>query len=95
METEDDVMKMSHLIVHVCGEHLGDWLLGLELLKKIKNNAKISDKAMMNRYVAILELGNNPNFKIDHFSVSDQASIYATTASALFNLGGMKMPLSF
>lgn len=95
METEDDVMKMSHLIVHVCGEHLGDWLLGLELLKKIKNNAKISDKAMMNRYVAILELGNNPYFKIDHFSPSDQASIYATTASALSNLGGMKNASKF
>ncbi len=90
METDEDIMKMAHLIVHVCGEHLGDWLLGLELIKKLKNNAPIKDKEAMSRYKAILELGNNPQFAINHFSNSDQSQILATTASALANLGGLK-----
>lgn len=90
METEDDVMSMSHLIVHVCGEHLGKWQMGLDLLKKIKNNATIKDKNAMKRYVMILTLGNNPNLSIDDLSSSDQAIVYATTACALVNLGGIK-----
>ena len=73
METEDDVMSMSYLIVHVCGEHLGRWQMGLDLLKKIKNNATIKDKNAMKRYVSILTLGNNPNLSIDELSSSDQA----------------------
>ena len=90
METEEDVMAMSRLIVHVCGEHLGEWEKGSDLLRKIKNNATIKDKSEMNRYVAILNLGNNPNTSIDNFSPSDQARIYTATASALANLGGLK-----
>ena len=90
MESVEDVMAMSKLIVHVCGEHLGDWEKGIELLRKIKNNATISDKSEMNRYVAILNLGNNPKSSIDHMSLSDQAHVYAMTASALTSLGGLK-----
>lgn len=90
MESEDDVMAMASLIVHVCGEHLGEWEKGIDLLRKLKNNATIKDKEQMNRLMAILNLGNNPNSSMEHFSSSDQARIYSTTASALANLGGIK-----
>jgi hypothetical protein len=90
METEDDVTAITRLIVHVCGEHLGEWMKGIELLRKLKNNATIKDPRDMNRYMAILNLGNNPNTTIDNFSPSDQARIYASTASALAKLGGLK-----
>lgn len=90
MESEDDVMAITRLIVHVCGEHLGEWPKGIELLRKLKNNATIKDASEMNRSMAVLNLGNNPNTAIDHFSLSDQARIYAVTASALANLGGLK-----
>ena len=95
METEDDVMAITRLIVHVCGEHLGEWPRGIELLRKLKNNASIKDPSEMNRYMAILNLGNNPNTSIDNFSPSDQARIYAATASALANLGGLKIAGKF
>ena len=90
MESADDVMSMTRLIVHVCGEHLGEWTKGIELLRKLKNNATINDPSEMNRYMAILNLGNNPYTSIDNFSPSDQARIYASTSSALANLGGLK-----
>ena len=90
MESEDDVMAITRLIVHVCGEHLGEWTRGIELLRKLKNNATIKDPSEMNRYMAILNLGNNPYTSIDNFSPSDQARIYASTASALTHLGGLK-----
>lgn len=90
METEDDVLDMTDLIVHICGEKLGEWEKGTELLKKIKNNAKVNDRARMNRAVAILELGNNPNISIEKFSPEDQFIIYTTTAKAISALGGVK-----
>lgn len=91
IETETDILSLAHLIVHVSGIHLGDWLSGLELLKKLKNNSLLKDKTDMNRYVAILELGNNSATPIDKFSLSDQARILASTASALASLGGLKV----
>jgi hypothetical protein len=95
MQTEDDVMSMARLIVHVCGGHLGEWQKGSDLLLKLKNNATIKDRSLMNRYVAILNLGNNPNISIDNFSISDQVQIYSSTASALISLGGMKNGAKF
>ena len=44
----------------------------------------------MNRYVATLTLGNNPNTLIENFSPIDQGKIFASTASALASLGGLK-----
>lgn len=89
METEADVMTMVDLIVHVCGQ-MGEWGKGIELLRKLKNNAKISDKNAMNRNVAILEVGNNPSFSLEKFSTSDQVMIYTPVAAALIGLGGFK-----
>lgn len=90
MDSEEDVMSMADLIVHVCGEHLGNWEQGIDLLKKLKNNAPIKDKEQMKRNVAILTLGNNPNISIEEFSMSDQIIISCATASALAKLGGLK-----
>ena len=90
MESLDDVTAMTDLIVYICGEKLGEWEKGLELLKKLKNNAQIPDKAHMNRSVAILQLGNNPNTSIENFSSEDQIVIYTSVAAAIKNLGGVK-----
>ncbi len=90
MESVDDVTAMTDLIVDIFGEKLGEWEKGSELLKKLKNNATIPDKAHMNRAVAILSLGNNPNLSMDKFGVEDQIVIYTTTAAAISKLGGVK-----
>lgn len=90
MESEDDVMSMAELIVSICGESSGEWEKGIELLKKLKNNAPIKDKEQMKRLVAVLNLGNNPNISIAEFSVDDQIYIYTKTAAALKSLGGLK-----
>lgn len=90
METEDDVMSMAELIIHICGENSGKWEKGSELLKKLKNNAPVKDKEQMKRLAAILKLGNNPNISIEEFSPADQVIIYSKTAEALKSLGGLK-----
>lgn len=90
IKTEDDLLELAQLIVHVCGEHLGDWVKGVELLRKLKNNPAIKDQSELNRCVAILNLGNNPSTSISQFSPSDQAIIFSSTAFALLKLGGLK-----
>lgn len=90
MESDDDVMEIARLIVLVYGEYLGEWNKGIELLRKLKNNAKIKDQQEMKRLVTILTLGNNPNTSIDDFSLSDRAIIYAQSAAALARLGGLR-----
>jgi tetratricopeptide (TPR) repeat protein len=95
IESDEDALAMANLIVHLSGEHLGNWQQGLDLLRKLKNNALLKSKNEMNRYVAILELGNNPSTSIEAFSPSDQIRILAGTASALANLGGIKLAFSY
>lgn len=90
MEDENDVMSMAALIVHICGEQVGNWEQGIDLLKKLKNNAPVKDKEQMKRLAAILNLGNNPNISIEEFSPADQVRIYSATSWALVNLGGLK-----
>jgi len=90
LETEEDILKLAHLIVHVAGEHLGKWQEGLALLRNLKHNPLLKNKSDMLRFMAILELGNNPNISIEKFSTSDQARIMASTSSALVSLGGLK-----
>lgn len=90
MEDDNDVMSMAGLIVHICGEQVGNWEQGIDLLKKLKNNAPVKDKEQMKRLAAILNLGNNPNISIEEFSPSDQVRIYSATSQALVNLGGLK-----
>jgi 2-methylaconitate cis-trans-isomerase PrpF len=90
MQTSEDVIVMAQTIVMVCGEKLGKWEQGLELLKKLKNNATILNKEEMNRCVAILTLGNDPHSSIEKFSAADQKIIYTATAKALTSLGGLK-----
>jgi hypothetical protein len=95
VQSEEEILSLGNLIVHVAGEHLGLWLAGLELLRKLKNNPLLKDRKAMSRMVAILELGNNSATKIDNFSPSDQARILATTASALCSLGGIRLSESY
>jgi hypothetical protein len=91
IESQEDILVLAGFIVHVSGECLGDWLGGLELLKKLKNNPLLKDRTDMKRFVAILELGNNSATSIEEFSSSDKARILSTTAAAVAALGGRKL----
>jgi hypothetical protein len=90
VENEENINLLSRLITHVCGNHLGQWEIGIELLRKLKNNPLLKDKSEINRSIAILTLGNFPDNIIDGFNISDQIRILSGTASALSNLGGVK-----
>lgn len=87
--SENDALAMGNLIVHVCGEHLGDWDHGLALISELKFNTNVKDQNGLNRFNAILELGKNPDHSIVAFSASDQIRIFAITASALVSLGDL------
>lgn len=90
MESAEDVLWIAHFIVFIFGERLGKWEEGSDLLKKLKNNATIADKAAVKRLTAMLNLGNNPNLKLEGFSDSDKFLILASTAKSLAGLGAIK-----
>lgn len=90
MESPEDVMWIAGFIVFVFGERLGKWEEGSDLLRKLKNNAAVSDKAQMKRLTAMLNLGNNPNLELDGFSDEDKFIILAATARSLASLGAVK-----
>lgn len=90
LQSEEDIKAFAELIFHVCGEHLGEWLKGIDLLRKLKHNSTLKDKSDVKRYMAILTLGNNPNTSINQLSSTEQSMVYAGTAVALAHLGGIK-----
>lgn len=89
ISSESDALAMGNLIVHVCGEHLGDWDKGLSLISELKFNTHVKDQSGLNRFNAILELGKNPAHSIVAFPSSDQIRIFSITASALVSLGDL------
>lgn len=71
------------LLVHVYGEHLGEWQTGIDLLKPYEQMILNDDqKALLKRSEAILSLGINTETSMAAFSDSDQARIFATASAA-------------
>ena len=81
------------LLVHVYGEHLGDWQHGIDILKSFSSLANTEElKALLKRSEAILSLGINPTTSMAEFSISEQTRIFATVSSAF--LGHEKTELA-
>ncbi len=87
VETPDQLVQLSALVTHVMGEHLARWRDGASILKSFMNHPVYElktelEKALL-RSVAVLEVGENLNLKLDNFTLSDQIRIMAVAASAL------------
>jgi hypothetical protein len=78
------VLAFSRLITHVMGEHLGQWQEGIVLLEKLKSHKLCEDLSAVNRSIASLKLSAGVE-KPSSFSNSDQAQIYAVSASAMLS----------
>ena len=83
IETEENINDLAHLITHVSGEHLAKYKVGLDLVEELSRHSKLSDKKMINRFMAILSLAEDSQTQVEHFSESDQLRIFALTAAAL------------
>lgn len=87
VESNEQLLQLSLLITHVCGEHLGLWQEGMSCLAKIKKHRFFESESetgkAVNRSDAVLSLGENVNYNLNNFSISDQARIYAVAANSL------------
>lgn len=83
ISSRNDASAMGHLIAHVCGEHLGEWKKGIQLLKVLREHSQLKDQATLDRFIAALSLGEDGSFSLRKFNDSDKVRIYAMTATAL------------
>jgi hypothetical protein len=87
VETNDQVGPMASLIVHVTGEHLGQWGRGIELLSSLKANASLvagSDAdGAVSRSIAALQVASGDDAVLNSFGHSDRVRILAMASSAL------------
>ncbi len=90
MEKPEQVSALARLLVHVMGEHLGEWDRGLELLQSLRASAHFSalpdNEKVLLRSEAALLLGQGKT-PPPGLSKSDRAGALATAAAALSALG--------
>lgn len=87
IETTEQLAQLANLVTHVMGEHLAEWQDGVKILTTFSTNphclSKGETEKLLQRSVAVLELGKNKDHDVSEFSVSDRIRIMAAAASAL------------
>ncbi len=79
----DDGAALARLITHVYGEHLGQWLAGIERLDRLRAQPAGQAGAELQRSRAALELAAGLRREVGELSLSDQARAWCGAASAL------------
>lgn len=82
-QSDEQVVSLANLIVHVSGEHLGQWTKGIELIDRLEKLKPVSDPVALNRCRAILHLCKDPAYPFQQFDITEQVRILAVTSSAL------------
>lgn len=87
IEKNDQIPQLANLILHVTGQHLGDWQQGIALLESLKKHkffsrGSESEKAIQRSIATLHVASGNPDFS-KTFSRSDQVRVLSTAASAL------------
>lgn len=79
----DDATALARLITHVWGEHLGQWLAGIERLERLGTQPAGRDLPELRRSRAVLELAAGLRREVGELSLSDQARAWCGAATAL------------
>lgn len=86
LEKPEQIPLLARLIVHVMGEHLGEWSQGLGLVEQLRQSAHFTADSDAGRAVArssaILQLCQGEALPAG-FSASDRVRILATAAGSL------------
>lgn len=83
--SEDDVLSVASLAGHVCGEHLGEWQKGREVVSALARDPRITEltRAAFVRHGRALALCADAATALDDLSASDQAWVLAYAGGAL------------
>jgi len=85
---QDQIPALVSLIVHVFGEHLGEWSEGLSLLEKLQAQADSAEQRnTIYRSIAALRLAGGWIENVDDLMNSDQIRVLCVASSALLGQG--------
>ena len=81
-----EIVQLANLVVHVEGEHLGQFERGINYLKQLTIHSEntADSQAALTRSINILKITKDPGSDISNCSDSDLIRILATSASAHF-----------
>lgn len=87
IETNEQLVQLSGLVMHVMGEHLGRWNEGISVLESLKKLSSFipgsETEKTVARSIASLQIGNGQIESLTSFELSDQIRILAVACSAL------------
>lgn len=87
IETNEQLVQLSGLVMHVMGEHLGRWNEGISVLESLKKLSSFipgsETEKTVARSIASLQIRNGQIESLNSFELSDQIRILAVAGSAL------------
>jgi len=94
LETAEHIAPYARLVMHVYGEHLGEWDRGIALLESLRRLPVAAGSAVaaaaLDRNIATLRYAGGDATVLDSLATEDRISVLALAASAFSGRNGMK-----
>jgi len=94
LETAEHIAPYARLVMHVYGEHLGEWDRGIALLESLRRLPAAAGSAVaaaaLDRNIATLRYAGGDATVLDSLATEDRISVLALAASAFSGRNGMK-----
>lgn len=98
VETADHIPPFARLLLHVYGEHLGQWERGIALLESLRRLPAFDGSAAaagaLDRNIATLRYAGGDTSVLESLSAEDRISVLALAASAFSGRNGMKRAIA-
>jgi len=98
VETAEHIAPFARLVMHVFGEHLGQWDRGIALLESLRRLPASAGSAAaasaLDRNVATLRYAGGDATVLEALSTEDRISVLALAASAFSGRNGMKRAIA-
>jgi hypothetical protein len=98
VETAEHIPPFARLVMHVYGEHLGQWDRGIALLESLRRVPAFDGSAAaagaLDRNIATLRYAGGDTAVLAPLSTEDRISVLALAASAFSGRNGMKRAIA-
>jgi len=98
VETAEHIPPFARLVMHVYGEHLGQWDPGIALLESLRrlpaSAGSPAAAGALDRNIATLRYAGGDSSVLESLSTEDRISVLALAASAFSGRNGMKRAIA-
>jgi len=98
VETAEHIPPFARLVMHVYGEHLGQWDPGIALLESLRrlpaSAGSPAAAGALDRNIATLRYASGDSSVLESLSTEDRISVLALAASAFSGRNGMKRAIA-